>query len=114
MHTDGCIWEIMPDLRESGVNMVNPQYRANGLENLVRVCKEKIPINLDLDRQMLPFATPALIEEHIRECIEALYLPQGGLGINLELGPDVGLDVIEAALAALEKYRHYPFKEKNV
>ena len=68
----------------------------------------KIPINLDLDRQMLPFATPASIEAHIRECVEALYLPQGGLGIVLELGPDVGLDVIETALKALEKYRHYP------
>jgi hypothetical protein len=106
MHTDGCIWEIMQDLQETGVHMINPQYRANGLENLVRVCKGKIPINLDLDRQMLPFATPASIGDHIRECIEALYLPQGGLGINLELGKDVGLDVIEAALAALEKYRH--------
>jgi hypothetical protein len=107
MHTDGCIYEIMEDLQETGVNMINPQYRANGLDNLVRICKGKIPINLDLDRQMLPFATPASIEDHIRECIEALYLPEGGLGINLELGQDVALDVIEAALAALEKYRHY-------
>jgi hypothetical protein len=107
MHTDGCIWEIMPELQEAGVDMVNPQYRANGLENLVRVCKGKIPIHLDLDRQFLPFATPATLEAHIKECIEALYLPSGGLGINLELGKDVNLDVIEAALAALEKYRHY-------
>jgi hypothetical protein len=113
MHTDGCIWEIMQDLQETGVNMVNPQYRANGLENLVRVCKGKIPIDLDLDRQMLPFATPASIEEHIRECVEALYLPQGGLSIKLELGLDVGLDVIEAAIAALEKYRYYPSKVKE-
>ena len=107
MHTDGCVWEIMQDLKDAGVNMVNPQYRANGLENLVRECKGKIPINLDLDRQFLPFATPASIESHIRECVEALYLPQGGLGLNLELGMDVNLDVIEAALAALEKYRYY-------
>ncbi|GHU02796.1 hypothetical protein FACS1894147_05500 [Spirochaetia bacterium] len=107
MHTDGCIFEIMPDLYEVGVNMINPQYRANGLDNLVRVCKGKIPINLDLDRQYMPFATPDGIERHVRECIEALYLPEGGLGINLELGPDVSLEVIEAAIAALDKYRHY-------
>jgi len=107
MHTDGCIWEIMQDLQEAGVDMINPQYRANGLENLLKVCKGKIPINLDLDRQFLPFATPASMEEHIRECVEALYLPEGGLGINLELGPDVKFDIIEAALNALEKYRHY-------
>ncbi len=107
MHTDGCIWEIMPDLYEVGADMINPQFRANGLDNLVRVCKGKIPIFLDLDRQMLPFATPDSVTAHIRECIEALYLPQGGLGINLELSSDVPLDVAEAAIAALDEYRHY-------
>jgi hypothetical protein len=107
MHTDGCIWEIMHDLKETGADMINPQYRANGLENLARVCKGKIPINLDLDRQMLPFATPASIEEHIRECVETFYLSEGGFGIKLELGTDVSLEIIEAALETLEKYRFY-------
>jgi hypothetical protein len=107
MHTDGCIYEIMPDLYEVGVNMINPQYRANGLENLVRVCKGKIPINLDLDRQSLPFISSSGMENHIRECVEALYLPEGGLGFKLELGMDVSLEIIEAALVALEKYRYY-------
>ena len=107
MHTDGCIWEIMNDLWEAGADMINPQYRANGLENLVRECRGKIPIDLDLDRQYLPFADPKGIVEHIRQCVEAMYLPEGGLALKLELGPDVSVDVIEAALAALEKYRHY-------
>ena len=107
MHTDGCIWEIMNDLKEAGADMINPQYRANGLENLARVCIGKIPIDLDLDRQYLPFTNPEGIDEHIRQCIQALYLPRGGLGVKLELGPDVSLEVIEAALAALEKYRHF-------
>jgi len=107
MHTDGCIHEIMQDLADAGVDMVNPQYRANGLDNLVRICKGKIPINLDLDRQYMPFATPSGMEAHIKECVEALYLPEGGLGLNLELGADVKPDVMEAAVAAVEKYRHY-------
>jgi hypothetical protein len=107
MHTDGCIFEIMGDLRDAGVDMVNPQYRANGLDNLVRECRGKIPINLDLDRQYMPFATPQGMEDHIRECVEAMYLPQGGLGINLEIGDDVPLEIMEAALAALDKYRRY-------
>jgi len=107
MHTDGCIWEIIGDLKEAGVDMVNPQYRANGLENLVKVCKGKISVNLDLDRQFMPFATPASMEGHIRECVESFYMPEGGLGIRMELGSDVKLDIIEAALEALEKYRHY-------
>ena len=107
MHTDGQIFEIMPDLIECGVNMINPQFRANGLDNLVRVCKGKIPINLDLDRQLFPFATPSQLDNHVRECVEALYLPQGGLGINIELSYEVPLENMAAILNAARKYRTY-------
>ncbi|MCL2124144.1 MAG: uroporphyrinogen decarboxylase family protein, partial [Desulfovibrionaceae bacterium] len=107
MHTDGQIFEIMPDLAECGVNMINPQFRANGLDHLVRVCKGKIPINLDLDRQLFPFAAPSQIDDHVRECVEALYLPAGGLGLNIELNYDVPLENVDAVLAAARKYREY-------
>ncbi len=110
MHTDGCIIEIMPDLAAAGVNMINPQYRANGLDNLVRVCRGKIPINLDLDRQLMPFATRKDMEDHIRECVEAMYLPQGGFGISLELNMDVPLEIIEHSIACVDKYRFYKGK----
>ena len=107
MHTDGQIYEIMPDLYECGVNMINPQFRANGLSNLERVCKGKIPINLDLDRQMFPFATTGELDDHVRECVETLYLPEGGLGLNLELSHDIPLDNMAALLDAIRKYRTY-------
>ncbi len=107
MHTDGCIWEIMPDLKECGVDIINPQFRANGLDNLVRVCKGNIPINLDLDRQLFPFGTRSQLTDHIGECVEALYLPQGGLGLYAEFNHDVPLENIAAVLDGLEKYRHY-------
>ena len=104
-HTDGMIYEIIPDLAECGANMINPQYRANGLNNLVRVCKGKIPINLDLDRQLFPFATPSELDDHVRECVEALYLPQGGLGLVIELNYDVPLQNAAALLDAARKYK---------
>ncbi len=107
MHTDGCIYEIMPDLVECGVNMINPQFRANGLDNLVRVCKGKIPINLDLDRQLFPFATPSEVEAHILECVEALYLPEGGLSLNVELNYEVPVENVAAIFDTLRKVRHY-------
>lgn len=109
MHTDGCIHKIMPDLVECGVDMINPQYRANGLQNLVRVCRQEqiIPINLDLDRQLFPFASRSELEEHVHQCVEALYLPQGGLSLNVELNYDVPIENCYAVLEALEKYRHY-------
>lgn len=107
MHTDGMIYEIIPDLADAGVNMVNPQYRANGLDNLVRVCKGKTPINLDLDRQLFPFATPSQLRDHVRECVEALYLPEGGLAINIELNRDVPIENMEALIDEASKLIHY-------
>ena len=109
MHTDGCIHEIMPDLVACGVDMINPQYRANGLDNLVRVCRKEqiIPINLDLDRQLFPFATRSELFDHVGACTEALYLPEGGLGFNVELDHGVPLENMATVLDAVEKYRHY-------
>lgn len=109
MHTDGCIHEIMPDLVECGVDMINPQFRANGLDNLVRVCRKEhtIAINLDLDRQMFPFGTRSQIFDHVAQCVEALYLPQGGLSLNVELNYEIPMENCYAILEAVEKYRHY-------
>ncbi|MCL2812080.1 MAG: hypothetical protein FWD25_09370 [Clostridia bacterium] len=107
MHSDGDITEIMADLAEIGVNMINPQIRANGLDNLARICKGKIPVMLDLDRQLFPFATPAELKEHVRTCVETLYLPEGGLGLCLEMGMDVPTENMAALLGAVEEYRDY-------
>jgi uroporphyrinogen-III decarboxylase len=107
MHTDGCIVEIMQDLADCGAHMINPQYRANGLDNLVRTCRGKIPICLDLDRQLFPFATPSELESHVAECVESLYLPEGGLGLNAEINYEVPLENIAAIFDALRKYKSY-------
>jgi len=107
MHTDGHIYEIIPDLVDCGVKVVNPQVRANGLDNLARVCKGKVCVNLDLDRQMFPFCTPADIEAHVVESIEKLGAPEGGLWLMAECAPDVPLENIEAICTALEKHRGY-------
>ena len=107
MHSDGHIWEVIPDLAECGVDVINPQIRANGLDNLVTVCKGRICVNLDLDRQLFPFATPAELDAHVREAVEALGSPEGGLWLSAEIGPDVPLENVEAICCALEKYRRF-------
>ncbi|MCL2528356.1 MAG: hypothetical protein FWE42_08045 [Defluviitaleaceae bacterium] len=105
MHTDGRVIDIMEDIVECGVDMINPQFRANGLDDLVKVCKGKIPINLDLDRQLFPVATPSQIDDHVRECVEALYMPEGGLALMVEVGHDIPLGNIVAIFDAVRKYR---------
>ena len=106
-HTDGCIHEIIPDLIECGVQIINPQVRANGLDNLARVCKGKVCVHIDLDRQLFPFASPAEIDLHVRQCIVALGGREGGLWVGAECSPDVPLENIEALCTAMEKYRSY-------
>jgi hypothetical protein len=107
MHSDGHIAEIIPDLVDCGVNVINPQVRANGLEALAAVCKGQVCVDLDLDRQLFPFCTPQDIDDHVRRAVEALGSPEGGLWLKAEIGFDVPLENVEAICTALEKYRSY-------
>ncbi len=104
MHSDGHMIPIISDLIDDGVTIINPQIRANGLQNLVRECKGKVCVNLDLDRQLFPFATPDEVDAHIREAIDALGSDEGGLMLGAECAPDVPLENIRAICSAYEKY----------
>jgi len=107
MHTDGHIAEIIGDLKECGVDVVNPQIGANGFRALEEVAKGRICVDLDLDRQMLPFWSPAEVDAHVREAVERLGSREGGLWLKAEIGDDVPLANARATFAALEKYRHH-------
>jgi len=107
LHSDGHILEIIGDLVEYGVTVINPQIRANTVDGLVNVCKGKVCVNLDLDRQLFPFCTPEDINEHIKEATMKLGSPEGGLMLHAECEPDVPLENIEAICQTLEKYRLY-------
>lgn len=107
LHSDGHILEIIEPLIECGVNVLNPQVGANGLDNLARIARGKVAIDLDLDRQHFPFWSPSQIEEHIHEAVEKLNLPQGGLLLIAEVAPDVPLKTIAAICESLDKYKTY-------
>ena len=102
LHSDGHIADIIPDLIDYGVSIINPQVRANGLENLSRVAKGRVCIDLDLDRQLFPFSGPEEIGEHIRCAIQTLITPRGGLMLHAECEPDVPLENIRAIVETLE------------
>lgn len=113
MHTDGHILDIIPDLVECGISVINPQVGANGLENLARVCKDKVCVDLDLDRQKFPFWNPDDIDAHVKEAVEILGSPAGGLWLKAEIGDDVPLANVEAICCALEKYSMYYSSETD-
>ena len=114
MHTDGHILRIIPELVDCGVDVVNPQVGANGLENLARECKGKVCVDLDLDRQQFPFWSTDDIDAHVKEAVEILGSPEGGLWLRAEIGDDVPLENIEAICSALEKYSTYYGTEPSV
>jgi uroporphyrinogen-III decarboxylase len=106
MHTDGFVLDIINDLVECGVDMLNAQSGGNGTENLARICKGRVPLDFDVDRQLLPVATPSQIESHIRECVEAFYMPAGGLAMVAGINQDVPLENMAALFDAMRKYKH--------
>ncbi len=105
MHTDGHTIPVIMDLVECGVNVINLQIRANGLQRTAEICKGKVCVDLDLDRQLFPFCSPDDIDGHIREAVETLGSPEGGLYLSASCGPDVPLETIEAICVAMAKYR---------
>jgi uroporphyrinogen decarboxylase len=108
LHTDGYILDIIPDLIECGVTLLNPQFRPNGLAGIREMTGGKVAIDLDLDRQLFPFATPSQIHDHIGEAHEVLYRPEGGLMVFAECEPDLSLEQIEAVCSGLEAVCHPP------
>lgn len=104
-HTDGYIVDIIPDLIEIGVTILNLQDLCNGLENIKREAKGKICIDLDIDRQsIIPFGTPKEIYSHIKNCIDTLSSPQGGLMLVCGIYPGTPLKNIEVLCEAMYKY----------
>jgi len=105
LSSDGCLLEIVDDLIECGVSVHDPQVRACTLDGIEKAYKGKMCINLDLDRQLFPFATPDQVREHVREGVERLALPEGGLMLQAGIwGGDVSLENIEALCQAMEDY----------
>lgn len=105
LSSDGCLLEIVDDLIECGVSRHDPQLGANTLEDIEKAYKGKMCILLALDRQVLPFCKPEDIRNQVKEAVERLNLPEGGLmlwgGLDDETIP---LENIEAVCQAFEEF----------
>jgi len=108
LHSDGHILEAAEDLMEAGVDVINPQVRANGMEGIKDAFKGKVCIDLDVDRQyVLPFGSQQDVRDHIKEIVSKLGSKKGGLWILAGCYPDVPLANIEALCKAMEDYQFY-------
>jgi len=104
LSSDGCLLEIVDDLIECGISVHDPQLRANTLEGIVRAYKGRVCTTVDLDRQSFPFLTPQQLRDQVRQVVDAMAAPEGGLMLNVGVwGADVPLANIVALCEALEE-----------
>ena len=105
MHSDGDIRELVDDLVDSGVEVINLQDLVNGIDWIANRFKGKVCVELDIDRQLItPYGTPEQIDALIREEVEKLGSPEGGLCMIYGLYPGVPLENVKALMDAMEKY----------
>lgn len=105
MHSDGDIRTLAADIIEGGCQVLNLQDLVNGIDWIAENLKGKVCIELDVDRQNITFGgTPQEIDALIREEVEKLSSPEGGLMMIYGLYPGTSLENAEAVASALEKY----------
>lgn len=108
MHSDGDIRHLVDDIIDGGVEAINLQDLVNGIDWIAGKFAGKICIDLDIDRQTVtPSGTPAQVDALVREEVEKLSTPQGGLTMIYGLYPGVPLENVKALMDAMERYAGY-------
>jgi hypothetical protein len=108
MHSDGDIRDLVDDILEAGVEVINLQDLVNGIDWIADRFRGKVCVDLDIDRQLItPYGTPAQIDALIREEVEKIGTPQGGLAMIYGLYPGVPLENVKALMDAMETYSFY-------
>ena len=108
MHSDGDVRLLVDDLIDGGVEIMNLQDLVNGIDWIRDRLAGKVCIELDVDRQSITrFGTPADIDALIREEVEKLGSPAGGLMMIFGLYPGTPLENVAALMDAMERYAVY-------
>jgi hypothetical protein len=96
MHSDGYIYDIIPDLIEVGVNVLNSQLFCMPIEEIGKKYKGKICFWGEIDRQhILPFGTPKDVEQAV-ERVHANLWNNGGCLAQFEWTAETPLANAEA------------------
>lgn len=108
MHSDGDIRTLAEDLVGSGVEILNLQDRVNGVDWIAEQFRGKLCVEVDIDRQSVtPFGTPRQIDDMIRNIVEKISTPEGGLCLIYGLYPGVPLENVKALMDAMEHYAFF-------
>ncbi len=108
MHSDGDIRALAEDLTAGGVDVLNLQDLVNGIDWVKENYAGHTCIDLDIDRQKITVSgTPADVDALIREEVEKLSSPAGGLMLVYGWYAGTPLENVKALMDALEKYMFY-------
>jgi uroporphyrinogen decarboxylase len=102
--SDGNQLALIDDYIECGISLHDPQVRPNTVNGIRDHYKGKLCALVDIDQQMLPFATAHEIEMQIKQIVEEIGTPEGGLMLFAIPSQDVPIENIEAIYVAWEKY----------
>jgi hypothetical protein len=95
-HSDGYVFEIFNDLMELGIDAINLQLSLMNLEDLANICKGKITLWGEIDRQrVLPFGTRKEVHEAVMAIRHVFDDGKGGVIAQCEWGKDNSADNIE-------------------
>jgi len=98
-HSDGNIFDIYKDMIELKVDAINSQIWCMDINKIAERFAGKITFWGELSRQtVLPFGNPEDIRKSAEIMIKNLYTGKGGLIGQCEIGPDVPLNNIKAAV----------------
>jgi uroporphyrinogen decarboxylase len=112
LHTDGSVYDVIPDLIEIGVDILNPvQFNCKNME--LKKLKSEFGKNLVFwgggcdTQKVLPSANPEEIKKHVKECISIL-APGGGFVFNQlhNIQPDVPPENMMAMYEAVREYKY--------
>lgn len=108
LHSDGYLLELVDDLIDAGLTILNPQVGGNTLYGIEETMKGRLAISLDLDRQhILPHGSEQEVRDHVREAVQVLGSPRGGLMLQAEINADVPLKNVRALAEAMREYQTY-------
>lgn len=111
-HSDGNVWDFIPDLIEIGVDVLNPvqpSARLMDSENLKKEFGKQLCFHGAIDVQKVLTKNPKIITEDVKSRIQSL-----GVGGGYILAPcnhiqaDVPPENIVTLYGAAKKYGHYP------
>ncbi|MBS3817969.1 methyltransferase [bacterium] len=103
MHSDGYIFDILPDFVEIGIGALNSQVFSMGVEKLGQKLKGRITFWGQMDRlHLLPKGSPQEIKNAVFQIWNHLY-SEGGVIAQCEFGPGARPENVFAVYKAWEE-----------